>query len=172
MASLGSFGAAVREHDPAVDPDTFDFCGQTFTVHGQIPGMLELTISAALAGKVSGVDGDAALYEALRIALTVPGRETDGKKIPADASQWERFYRLAIDQRAEGELLTALVLNIVGAQVGRPTERRSTSQPGPSPTSTSSNSSASASPASPPSSPEQEPDRSAPVFRQVDEVIG
>jgi hypothetical protein len=166
MTSLGKFGAATREYDPGGERDTFEFYGTTFTVHADIPGMLELTISAALAGKVSGVDGDAAMYEALRCALTVPEREVDGQRSPVDASQWERFYRLAIDRCAPGELLTAITLNIMGAQVGRPTGQRSTSPSGSLPTSTSSNSSASPSPESPP------PSRDEPVFRPVDEVIG
>jgi hypothetical protein len=155
MANLGTFSAAMREHDPdAAEPDTFDFYGETFTVLGFIPGIVELTISAALAGKASGVDGDAAMYEALRCALTAPATGDDRP----DRSQWEKFYKLALDKDAPGELLTAVTLNVLGAQVGRPTERQSTSSDGQPPTSTPSNTSSSPSP-------------DAPALRPVDEVL-
>jgi hypothetical protein len=148
MASLGSFEAAAREYAPdGADQDTFDFYGETFVVTGTVPAIVELTITAALAGKASGVDGDAAMYEALKSALTVPARETDGKTVSADPSAWERFYGLALTKNAPSELLTAITFNIMGAQLGRPTVQRSTSSPGPLPTSTSSNSSASDTPA-------------------------
>lgn len=154
MASLGSFSAAAREYDPgAADRDTIEFYDETFTIHGEIPAMVQLTVTAAMAGKVGGVEGDAAMYEALRIALTVPEREVDGKKVPADATQWERFCKLANDRGAPEELLSAVTFNILGAQMGRPTVRRSTSSSGPLPTSTNSNSSVSDSPASPDSTP-------------------
>lgn len=142
MASLGTFGAAMREREPNAEPDTFEFCGETFTVHGTIPSMLHLTIAAAWAGKVSAFEGDAAMFEALRHALTVPAH--DGA--PADASEWDRLYRLAIDRDVEAEWLTALVFNLMAAEDGRPTERRSTSSTGSSPTSQSSSSSSSDSP--------------------------
>jgi hypothetical protein len=149
MASLGTFGAAVREREPNAEPDTFEFCGETFTVHGTIPSMLHLTIAAAWAGKMAAFEGDAALFEALRHALTVPASDAGGTKVPADASQWDRFYRLAIDSDVEAEWLTALVFNLMAAEDGRPTERRSTSSTGSSPTSPSSSSSSSDSPVSP-----------------------
>jgi hypothetical protein len=148
MASLGTFAAAAREYDPdAHAPDTFEFCGETFTVRGTIPSMLHLTVAAAWVGKLSAFDGDAALYEALRHALTVPERKVDGVTHLADTSEWDRFYRLAIDNNVEGEWLTAIVFKIMGAEDARPTERRSTSSDGSSPTGTSSNTSASDSPA-------------------------
>jgi hypothetical protein len=149
MASLGTFEAAAREYDPgAAERDTFEFYGETFTVYGEIPSMVQMTVVAAMAGKVGGVEGDGAMYEALRIALTVPEREAGGKKIPADDEQWQRFYRLAVAKNAPGEILSAITFNILGAQMGRPTGQRSISSPGPLPISTNSNSSASPSPAS------------------------
>jgi hypothetical protein len=159
MGHLGSFGAARREFEPPAEPDTFDVCGETFTVVGEIPAMVELTLSAALGGKVSGLDGDSALYEALRHALTVPEHDVDGKTVPADASEWERYRKVTIAHRLEDGWLTALALNIMSAQAGRPTVRRSTSSDGPSRTGTSSNSSSSDSP-------------DAPDLRPVDEVLG
>lgn len=159
MASLGTFGAVVREYEPPTDPDTFELCGETFRVVGEIPGMVELKLGAALTGKLGGLEGDAALYEALRHALTVPEREADGKLVGADASEWDRFCEVATTKGASGDWLTALVLNILSAQLGRPTVRPSTSSDGQPPTSTPSNTSSSPSP-------------DAPAFRPVDEVLG
>lgn len=153
MANLGSFGAAAREYEADDrELDTFEFCGETFTVVGEIPPFLELKFAAALAGKVDGLDGDAVLYEALQFALTVPARTVDGKPVPADASQWNRFSRAA-PQLEDGEWFTALVMTILAAQAGRPTRRRSGSSAGSSPTSPSSSSSSSPSPDSPDSAP-------------------
>ena len=151
MASLGAFGAAKREYEPAIaEPDTFDLCGETFTVKGTIPGMVHLTVAAAFSGKVGGVDFAAALLEAIRHALTVPA--TDGEA--EDESEWLRFYELAVEQDVETTELRNLAYALVGADTGRPTVRRSGSSTGSSATSTSSNSSSSDSPASPDSSPD------------------
>jgi hypothetical protein len=143
VTSLGSFAAAKREYEAPAEPDTFEFCGETFTVRGTIPSMLHLTVAAAWAGKISAFEGDAALYEALKYALTVPERTDGGKTIPADTSEWDRFYRLSVDRDAEGEWLTAIVFNIMAAEDARPTERLSTSSTGQSSTGTSSSGSAS-----------------------------
>jgi hypothetical protein len=147
MAGLGTFAAAKREYEALAEPDTFEFCGETFTVRGTIPSMLHLTVAAAWAGKIPAFDGDAALYEALQHALTVPERTDGDKTIPADTSEWDRFYRLSVDQDVEGEWLTALVFNIMAAEDARPTRRLSTSSTGQSTTGTSSSSSASDAPA-------------------------
>lgn len=154
MASLGSFSAAVREYDPAAERDEFDFYDEHFVVYGEIPAIVDLTMTAAVVGKATSIDGDAALFEALKAALTIPAREVDGEPVRADDSQFDRFYRLAIRNDAPAELLTTIAYKILGAQVGRPTKRRSISSAGPLPTSTSSNSSASTSPDSPDSRPD------------------
>lgn len=145
MASLGSFGAAIREQDPDAERDTFEFFGETFTVAGDIPAIIELQMSAAIAGKLSGVEGDAAVYAALRSALVADPAEGE----QPDIGQWDRFCRIAATNRVGPEALTELVLTIVAAQAGRPTVQRSTSDGGSLPTSTSSSPSASDSPASP-----------------------
>lgn len=145
MASLGSFRAAVREQDPDVERDTFEFYGDTFTVVGDVPAILELQMSAAIAGKASGVEGDAAVFASLRAALVATPKDGD----EADTGQWDRFYRLAADNRVGPETLTELVLTIIAAQAGRPTVQRSASDGGSLPTSTSSSPSVSDSPASP-----------------------
>jgi hypothetical protein len=146
MASLGSFGAAVREFDPGGERDTFEFFGETFTVEGVIPSMLHLQLGAAIAGKIAEMDGNAAVYAALRCALSKPEREVDGRTVAADESQFDRFFMLAVDRRCDLDALLTLVMTLVGAQAGRPTEQQPTLPPGPLPTSTNSKSSASGSP--------------------------
>lgn len=141
MASLGSFGAAQREYDPGDDPDTFEFCGETFTVRGPIPGMVQLAIGASISGRTSGSDYASAIWDALQYALTAPAREEDGEMIAEDDSDWLRFHQLATTSRVETEVIAKVAYELLGAQDGRPTERRSTSSTGSSPTSTSSSSS-------------------------------
>jgi hypothetical protein len=153
MGSLGTFGAAVREFEPDGERDTFEFFGETFTVVDVIPGMVALQIGAALSGKISDLDGDAAVWEVLRCSLTRPPREADGKPVRADASQFERLHALAIRNRCDSESLVRLALALLEADGGRPTGQQSTSSPGPLPTSTNSSSSASDSPDSPRSHP-------------------
>lgn len=153
MAKIGSFGAAVREYDPDGTRDTFDFFDREFTVHGVIPPMLMLQLGAAVTGKISEAEGDAAMWEALRCALTKPGDDSR-----ADDSQFDHFYRLAVDRRCTTAELVKLVFALIGAQADLPTEQLPTSQDGQLPTSQSSNSPASDTPDSP-------------VFRPVDEVL-
>jgi len=151
VPSLGTFGAAKREYEPAsTEPDTFEFCGQTFTVKGTIPGMVHLTVAAAFSGKVEGVDFAAALLEAIRHSLTVPAAGDTAE----DDSEWLRFYEIAVANDVAQEELRDLAYVLVGADTGRPTVRRSGSSTGSSTTSTSSNSSSSDSPDSPASTPD------------------
>lgn len=146
MSSLGSFGAAVREFDSGGERDTFEFFGETFVVEGVIPSMLHLQLGAALAGKIAEMDGNAAVYAALRCALSKPEREVDGETVAADESQFDRFFMLAVDHRCDLNSLLRLLFELVAAQAGRPTEQPPTSPSGPLPTSTNSKSSASATP--------------------------
>jgi len=151
MASLGSFGAAKREYAPAeTEPDTFEFCGETFTVKGTITGMVHLTVAAAFSGKVTGVDFAAALLEAIRYALTTPAAGDTAE----DESEWLRFYELAVERDAPTEELRDLAYVLVGNDTGRPTVRRSGSSTGSSATSTSSSFSSLDTPGSPGSSPD------------------
>lgn len=145
MASLGTFGAAKREYKPSAEPDTIEFCGETFTVHGPIPGMLQLTVGAWFSGVVDGNEGAGALRDVIRHALTAPAQGD----APEDDAEWQRFYALAVANSIETEELAEVAYVLLGADTGRPTERRSGSSTGSSPTSTNSNSSSSGSPASP-----------------------
>lgn len=141
MAKLGSFGAAMREYAPDAERDTFDFFGETFTVEGVIPSLVLMKICAGMAGELNGVEQDAAVYEALRHALTTGGDKPD-------RTQWERFSTLAAERKCASDNLVSLALSIMGAQSGKDTAPLPTSAPGSPDTSTPSNSSASDSPGS------------------------
>ncbi len=148
MASLGSFGAAVREFAPDVERDTFDLAGEQFTVEGIIPSMLMLHLGAAISGKAGQMEGNAAVWQALRAALSKPERKgEDGTTIPADHSQFDRFYRVAVAKGTDMDDLIDLVFTLVGAQAGKAGQRQPTSPGGPPPTSPTSNSSSSDTPA-------------------------
>lgn len=154
MSHLGDFGAAARELDPQAEKDTFGFFGEQFTVHGVIPPMLMLQLGAAATGKIDQQEGLAAIWEAMRCSLTVPEYETveDGepKVVPADAAEFDRFYKLAVSKRCELESLLALAMKLFEVQAGRPTEEPQGSLPGLSGTSPSMNISSSTHPASHP----------------------
>jgi hypothetical protein len=150
MAKLGSFSAAVREFDPDAERDTFDMFGQEFTVEGVIPPMLMVHLGAWMAGKAGYMEGNAAMWQALRSALSKPERQgPGGETIPADEVQFRRFYQLAVSKKLDDDSLVNLVWALVGAQTGKADEQPPTSPPGPPSTSTSSNSSASDTPDSP-----------------------
>lgn len=146
MGHLGSFGAAVKELDPS-SLDTFDFFGETFTVSGVIPSMLMLQLGASATGKIEEAEGLAAVWEAMRCSLTTPEQQitnADGvTTIPADGSEFSRFYKLAVAHCCELEDLMRLTNALFEAQSGRPTEGPQGSSPGPSATSPSSSTSSS-----------------------------
>lgn len=141
---LGSFGAAARELDPGSERDTFDFFDREFTVHGIIPPMLMLHLGAVMTGKIGEIEGNAAVWEALRCALTIPGSDDD--KTPPDHSEFDAFYRLAVRRRCTTDELLKLTFALLGVQIDFPTEQPPTSPAGPLPTGESSNSSASDTP--------------------------
>jgi hypothetical protein len=141
---LGSFGAAARELDPAAERDTFDFFGSEFTVVGGIPAMLAIHLGAVMTGKIGEIEGNAAVWEALRCALTVPGSDDD-KTVP-DHSEFDRFYRIAVRRRCTTDELLKLVFALLGVQIDFPTEQPPASPDGQLPTSESSNSSVSDTP--------------------------
>ncbi len=144
---LGSFGAAVRELDPDGERDTFDFFGSEFTVQGIIPPMLGLQLGAVMTGKIGEIEGNAAVWGALRCALTVSGSDDD--TVVPDHSEFDRFYKIAVRRRCTTEELLKLVFALLGVQIDFPTEQPPTSPDGLLPTSESSNSSASDTPGSP-----------------------
>jgi hypothetical protein len=153
VAKLGSFGAAAREIDPGSERDTFDFFGEEFTVLGTIPPMLMLRLGAYMAGELGLIESNAAVYKALRCALTPPDAG------PADGEQFDRFEQLAVAKQCDVNELLRLVFSLVGIQIDFPTEPQPTSPDGLPDTSANLNSSASDSPDSP-------------RLRSVDEVLG
>lgn len=155
MASLGSFGAAIRELDPDAERDTFTFFDRKFTVHGVIPPIIYLQLGAAMVGKISRLEANAAIWQALRLAMTKPAGDGDERD---DDSEFDVFYQLAVRRRCSTDELLSLALTLVGAQGDLPTEQPDTSPGGRLPTSESSNSSSSDTPDSP-------------RLRPVDEVL-
>jgi hypothetical protein len=143
VAHLGSFGAALREIDPEGERDTFEFFGQEFTVEGAMPEILRFQLSAALVGGDSGTTGMAAMWGALRAALTKPGK--DGER--EDDSQFDRFYRLAVARKANTDSLMDLAFKLFEVQAGRPTVEPRGSSAGQQPTSPSASTSSSTHPA-------------------------
>ncbi|MFI5839457.1 hypothetical protein ACIA8K_07055 [Catenuloplanes sp. NPDC051500] len=144
MSHLGSFGAAVRETDPAAAKDTFEFFGETFVVHGVIPSMLMLQIGAAATGKIDEQEGLGAMWEAMRCSLTVPAADDQ----PADGKAFDRLYKLAVNHNCNIDELMRLAMALFEVQAGRPTKEPQGSSPGPSSTSPSASTSSSASPVS------------------------
>jgi hypothetical protein len=139
MASLGSFGAAVREIEPDGERDTFELFGETFTVEAAVPSVVLMKFCAGLVGQLSGIETDATMYELLRHALTKPPAKEGAKP---DASQWERFYELAASRKCKSDDLITLVLAIAGAQAGKEHGQSPTSEGGSQSVGTSSNGSA------------------------------
>lgn len=142
MTNLGSFGSAVREMTPdGGDRDTFEFCGEQFTVYDTIPPMLMLQLGAAATGKIEEQEGLAAIWEAMRCSLTKPaGAPSDEDPEPTpDEAEFQRYYRLAVKYKVGLADLMRVAMALFQAQSGRPTERRPASSDGPSSVSPSSN---------------------------------
>jgi hypothetical protein len=134
MVHLGSFAAAKREATRSTeDQDTFDFCGERFTVVADMPGILQFQLGAAVTGVIGEEQGLGACWEALR-----HGCGEDGFK---------RFYRLAVDNAVTTEDIMRIVMALFEAQTGRPTQEEPNSSPGPTSTSPSSSTSSSTHPA-------------------------
>lgn len=151
MSHLGSFGAAVRELDPDGERDTFEFFGETFTVHDTIPPVLAIQLGAASSGKIEETEGLAAIWETMRCSLTKPERtiaefdpQTRKPKVqPEDSGDFDRWVRLAVTKKCDLEELIRLAMALFELQSARPTEEQSNSPAGPLTTSPSSNGSSS-----------------------------
>lgn len=142
MTDLGAFGAAMRELDPASPHDTFTFFGERYEVVGGIPAMLMLQLGAASTGKISEEELLAAMWEALRLSLDEPDRETVNGE-PGPVRQFSRFYKAAVANRCDLEPLMRLTMALFEAQDSRPTEAAPDSGTGPQETSPSSSTSSS-----------------------------
>lgn len=134
MGHLGDFGAAVKELDPNAEKDTFNFFGEKFEIIAELPPMLIFQLAASMTGKVGETEGMGAMWSALEIGL--------------GGEEFNKFYKLALDNRADIETLAELVMALFQASGGeRPTVQVSTSPIGQSPTSPSLNTSPSIPPA-------------------------
>lgn len=134
MGDLGEFGAAVKELTG--ERDRFRFFGQRFEIVGAIPPILMLQLAASATGKIDDTEGLAAIWETLHHCLD--------EQAEGGVRQFDRFYRLAVENRCDLDGLMRLVFALFEAQSGRPTEEPSGSSPGQSTTSPSSSPSSSA----------------------------
>lgn len=128
---VGSFGAArdrsLRLQSAQVEPDEFDFCGQSFRVAEEV-GAMPLLRFAAAAGQgldSESLDGLVAMMEMIRDTIH-----------PDD---WTRFQRVATDEKAGGDLLMEVCQALYQHIAARPTVRPTDSSSGPSATSSDSN---------------------------------
>jgi hypothetical protein len=122
VASLGEFGAAVRELGED-ERDDFTFFGERFDVVGAMPPILMIQLGAAATGKIDQIEGLAAVWETFRLAL--------------GDDEYARFFRIAVDKRADFQSLFGLSMALFEAQAGRPTEEPRGSSDGLSTTSPS-----------------------------------
>jgi hypothetical protein len=180
MAHLGDFGAAVRELDPRAERDTFSFFGERFEIVDELPPMLVFQLAASMTGKVEETEGLAAMWESLRVSLdqTLDEWTGDGPDPrPEPLRQFNTFYRMAVEKKADLPSLMQLVMSLFQSAGGdRPTVQVSDSQPGQLTTLPSSNTSPSVPPAFggdplPAQPPEQEWDRSVPHLVSVSTVL-
>jgi hypothetical protein len=154
VSSLGAFGAAQKELDPAAPRDTFMFFGEQYEVVGSIPAILMLQLGAAATGKIPEQELLAALWETLRLSLDEPDPEVaEGEPRPAGSSkpvkQFDKLYRAASANRCDLESLMRLAMALFQVTDGRPTEAASGSGPGPQSVSPSSSGSSSTLPVFP-----------------------
>ena len=84
MARLGEFAAAKRELDD--EKDDFVFCGEVFEVQRPMPAVLVLQLGASVSGKIEETEGFAAMWEALRVSLTIP-EFASGSPPPTNTTQ-------------------------------------------------------------------------------------
>lgn len=112
---IGEFGAAARDADPDVEPDTFLFYSETFTVADRVGAMPLLRFAAVADGGAQAEEmaGLAAMHELLRDCLA-----------PGD---WARFQKVASDNKVEAEELMQVCGAVYEAVSGRPTRRPSAS---------------------------------------------
>lgn len=118
MPNIGTFGAAAREADPEVEPDTFGFFGETFEVADRVGAMplLRFASVAEQGTQAEDLAGLAAMHELLRDCLA--------------SGEWPRFQKVAADNKASAEELMAVCGAVYQAVTGRPTRQPSDSSDG------------------------------------------
>ena len=179
MAHLGDFGAAVKELDRTADRDTFAFFGERFQIVDELPPMLIFQLAASMTGKVEETEGLAAMWESLRTSLDESPldewTEAGPDPRPQPLRQFNTFYKLAVEKKADLQSLMELVMSLFQAAGGdRPTVQVSDSARGQLTTSPSLNTSSSTPPAfggDAVPAPVQEWDRSVPHLVPVSQVL-
>lgn len=114
---IGEFGAAKRELSG--EKDDFVFCGEVFTVERTLPAVLMLQLGASVSGKIDETEGFAAIWEALRVSLTIPEHDD----VSEDDAPFRKLYGLAVDNGVDLEDMMKLVMVLFEAQTGRPTRQ-------------------------------------------------
>lgn len=131
MGSLGEFGTAARDVDPDLEPDTFTFYGETFTVKPQVSAMplLKFADVAQRGTQAEELEGMAAMYRLITSCI-----------VDDDVA---RFEKVADDHDCQADELMEVCGKLYVAIAGRPTQRPSVSADGSSTTSESSKESSS-----------------------------
>lgn len=145
IGDFAAFEGAQRELER--EKDDFTFAGETFVVQCPMPAVLMLQLGASVSGKVDETEGFAALWEALRVSLTIPevrrdyDATVDGPDVDvdehgtvlvseADDEPFRKLYKLAVDRGVKLEPMMKLVMALFEAQTGTPTRRASVSSDG------------------------------------------
>lgn len=125
MPSLGDFTAfdVAAEQAEQVEPDTFTFHGETFTVAEQVSSipMMRLAKAASAGLDSSDVEGLLALHDFLEQTL-----------IPGD---FTRFCDVVMRNKVSDDTVLAIAQKVYEVISGRPTKRLPSSTPGQPPTS-------------------------------------
>jgi len=133
---------AAVEGVPVPPDGKVEFCGAYFRMAESIGLMplLQFAHAAKQGLDSSDMEGMAALYAVIRdcIDQTRPQKDVDGELVDDGPSEWDRFQRHAIDQKAGGEELMPVVQRCIEAISARPTRPPGDSSAGRSTTSANS----------------------------------
>jgi hypothetical protein len=132
--------AAVEGAPVADDTNSIEFLGKRFRLAENIGLMPLLAFANASKGGLDSDDmeGMAAMYAVIRDTVDqtrVQKLDADGKEEFDEAgepvwdgpSDWQRFERHAIDEKADGEELMGFIRDAMGVIAARPRKRRGTS---------------------------------------------
>jgi hypothetical protein len=115
---LGAFGQAADDIEAGDAADTLTFYGQTFHVAasvGAIP-LMRFAHSARSGVGTGDLDGLSAMYDMIRDCLA-PG-------------EFDRFEQVAVEHKADGDVILEVCRAVYEALAGRPTEQPSPSSAG------------------------------------------
>lgn len=115
---LGVFGQAVADVEAGDAPDTLTFYGQTFTVAAAVGAIPLMRFAHAARSGVGSndLDGLSAMYDMIRDCLA-PG-------------EFERFETVAVEHKADGDVIMEVCKAVYEAIAGRPTAAPSSSSAG------------------------------------------